>query len=189
LFQVDPQAYFFGALLFLLLPLNWLLAALFAAVFHELCHILALKLQGGSIRSIHVHWNGCVIEVERIEEHDPFFSILAGPLGSLTLLFLCRIAPKIAVCGLIQGMYNLIPLMPLDGGRLLRDILYCFAPERAENIMRATEVFLRIGIMIGILFLLFSQALHPFPGIILVIWNIRLSLRKIPCKPSKIGLQ
>ena len=187
--RVDPQAYIFCAFLSLLLPLNWLLAAFFAAVFHELCHIIVVKLQGGSLRSIHIHWNGCVIETNRIREIHSFMSILAGPLGSLSLLFLHGMVPKIAVCGFFQGLYNLIPLMPLDGGRLLREILYRFCPEKADKIMRITEVLLRIGIVTGIMILLQSQGIGLFPGLLLVIWNIRLTLRKIPCKPSKIGVQ
>ena len=187
--QIDSQACFLGALLCLLLPLNWLLAAVFAALFHELCHILVLKLQGGSIYSIHVHWNGCVIEADREGKFHPFFSILAGPLGSLSLLFLCKIMPKIAVCGLIQGLYNLVPLMPLDGGRLLREVLCQICPERTENIMHISEFVLRIGVMTGILYLMYSEFLSLLPGLILLIWNIRLAHRKIPCKPFKIGVQ
>lgn len=187
--QVDPQAYLFGALLVLMLPLNWLMAAVFAAVYHELCHILALRIQKGKIRSIHIHWNGCIIEVDRVGQHQQFISILAGPLGSLSLLCLCRIAPRVAVCGFIQGLYNLLPLMPLDGGRLLREILYRFCPNRAEVIMQGIEVLLRIGIVTVVLLLMFSRSLTPVSGLILAIWNIRLTLRKIPCKPSTIGVQ
>jgi len=183
LVQIDPQAYFLGALLLLLLPLDWLMAAVFAAVFHELCHMVALKLKGGSVHSIHIHWNGCVIEADRIGQIHPIFSILAGPLGSLSLLFLRRIAPQIAVCGFIQGLYNLIPLMPLDGGRLFCEILYRICPEKTENIMQVSEVFLRICIVAVILFLTYSDYLSPFPAFGFVLWNIRSALRKIPCKP------
>ena len=41
--RVDVSACLMGAFLLLTLPLNWLLSALAAAAFHELCH-----LAGGS---------------------------------------------------------------------------------------------------------------------------------------------
>lgn len=187
--RVDGQAYLFAALLLLLLPFNWLLAAVFAALFHELCHILVLLILRGKIRSIHIQWNGCVIETDRIGQMQQFLSILAGPLGSFSLLLLGRIMPKAAVCGFVQGIYNLLPLMPLDGGRLLREILYQVCPGRAESFAQGTEVILRIGITAGIVLLTFSQSWNPIPGLLLAIWNIRSALRKIPCKPSQIGVQ
>lgn len=187
--RIDPQTYLFWALLLLLFPLNWLSAVFLAAIFHELCHVLAVKLLKGNIRNFHVHWNGCVLEVDRFKDVHQFVSILAGPLGSLSLVLLHRIAPRIAVCGFFQGIYNLIPLLPLDGGRLLRHILYHVCPERSEIIMQGIELVLRVCIMIGILLLIVSRILNPLPGIILAIWNIRLTMRKFPCKPFKIGVQ
>ena len=49
--------------------------------------------------------------------------ILAGPAASLLLLCLARIFPRVAICGLIQGCYNLLPIAPLDGGRALHCLL------------------------------------------------------------------
>lgn len=187
--QVDPLTYLLAAIMLLVFPLNWLFAAIIAAVFHELCHLSMLFLLKGNLRSIRVYSSGCVMEVDRMREIHQFISILAGPMGSLSLIFLCRIAPRIAVCGLIQGVYNLIPIMPLDGGRMLRIILYGICPERTERIMKIVEVILRLTMMLGILFLTVSRLLHPISGISLILLNIKLTLRKIPCKQSKIGVQ
>ena len=45
--RVDVSACLMGAFLLLTLPLNWLLSALAAAAFHELCHGAAILLLGG----------------------------------------------------------------------------------------------------------------------------------------------
>ena len=187
--QADPLVFLFAALLLLLLPMNWLLSAIFAAAFHELCHILAIILMKGRIRKIHVRWNGCEIETDRVGELQQFISILVGPLGSLSLVLLCRQMPRITVCGFIQGIYNLLPLMPLDGGRLLRIILYHICPEMAETLMQRIGMILRIGITMLLILAIFllKQSLLPF--FLLAIWHIRLSRRKTPCKPFKIGVQ
>lgn len=47
--RVDVSACLMGAFLLLTLPLNWLLSALAAAAFHELCHGAAILLLGGRI--------------------------------------------------------------------------------------------------------------------------------------------
>ncbi len=49
--------------------------------------------------------------------------ILSGPMGSLLLFLFVRWIPRIAFCGLLQGIYNLLPIYPLDGGRVVRCML------------------------------------------------------------------
>lgn len=187
--QVNPQAYLFAALLVLTLPLNWILAAAIAALWHELCHILMLRMLKGNIHRIRIHWNGCVIETDTMGKLPQFISILAGPIGSLSLLALRRITPQIAVCGLIQGIYNLLPVMPLDGGRLLLFILYQICPRKAEQFLHTIEMVLRIGMTGFFFFLSFRLLWNPLPAILVFICNLHWCLRKIPCKPSEIGVQ
>ena len=43
--------------------------------------------------------------------------VLAGPAASLLLLLLVRPFPRLALCGFVQGVYNLLPLGRLDGAR------------------------------------------------------------------------
>ena len=186
---IDAFTYFWFALLILIFPLKWFAAALFAGVFHELCHILVLKLLRGNITGISVYWNGCIIETDRIEGMRRFLSILAGPVGSLSLLLLYRMAPQIAVCGWIQGIYNLLPLMPLDGGRLIHDVLDLTCPKGTEVIMQLTEILIRAVFLTLVLLLVIYRILNPIPGLFLLIWNISGAVRKFPCKPSKIKVQ
>ena len=48
--------------------------------------------------------------------------VLAGPTASLLLGLLLPVAPRLALCGIVQGVYNLLPLGTLDGARAVRDI-------------------------------------------------------------------
>ena len=91
-----------------------------AAAFHELCHILAIRLCGGHVISLTVGAGGMVMETEPMTPGREILCALAGPAGSLLLVLLYSIFPLLAFCGLIQGCFNLLPLYPLDGGRALR---------------------------------------------------------------------
>ena len=135
--RCDPACYLLGAMLVLLLPLDWLLSAITAAMVHEGGHILAVRSFGGQIRSIRISVGGCVIECGELAFLPEIMAILAGPVGSLSLLAFRRILPQIAVCGLVQGLFNLLPLFPLDGGRILQRMLSRWFPAKASAIQKA----------------------------------------------------
>lgn len=133
--QYDPFCCIAAACLLLLLPASWILAALTAAVVHEAGHIFAVLFFGGKIHRARISVTGCVIECGEITEFGKLISILAGPVCSLMLICFRRIAPQIAVCGLCQGLFNLLPVLPLDGGRILQLLLFHFCPYHASAAM------------------------------------------------------
>ena len=130
---IDPLFFLFAALMLLTLPLHWLLAAVFAAVFHEGCHWLMLKALGGDMRKIHIAIGGALIESELYGSPLEWMAILAGPVGSISLVFLFQLWPEASLCGLVHGIFNLIPVYPLDGGRLLRYFLLRLWPNKVSN--------------------------------------------------------
>ncbi len=119
----DDRVYLYWVLLLLLLPLQWLLAMAIAAAFHELCHMAVVYAVGGRVISLKVRPFGAVMEVEGISGLKEGFCALAGPVGSFLLVFLIRFLPMLGICGLVQGLFNLLPVYPLDGGRILRVLL------------------------------------------------------------------
>ena len=102
---------------------------------------------------------------------------LAGPFGSLLLALLLRHVPELAICGLIQGVYNLLPLYPLDGGRALR-CLFSFAGEKGERGFRTVEKML-LCLLIGILIWFFFRS-----AAVAVLGCFFCFLVKSSCKPA-----
>ena len=80
--RVDVSACLMGAFLLLTLPLNWLLSALAAAAFHELCHGAAILLLGGRIWGVRIGAGGAVMETEPLSSGKELVCALAGPAGT-----------------------------------------------------------------------------------------------------------
>lgn len=118
-----------AALLLLVLPLPWLLAAAAAAGIHEVCHMGAVRLLGGRVNGFRIGMSGAKLEASLQGFARQLLAILAGPAGSLSLLFLAPVFPRIALCGAVQGLYNLLPVQPLDGGRAVSLCLRRWCPK------------------------------------------------------------
>ena len=145
--RISGSFFILAALMLLILPLKWLLAAALAAAVHELFHYLALKLCRCKVLSLQVGTGGAVIETDCISRGKELFCALAGPVGGLTLLLFAKWLPRTAICALIQSAYNLLPLFPLDGGRALRCISQMLLPPKAASRFRAiAEAIVRFGL-------------------------------------------
>jgi len=138
---------------------------LFASiVLHELSHSLVGRYQGMRIKGITLFLFGGVAEMadEPAAPRAEFTMALAGPLASLALaglFYLIAMAaagagladPVVAVLrylallNLLLAVFNLLPAFPLDGGRMLRAVLWW----RSGDLRRATRIASRIGSAAG----------------------------------------
>ena len=120
---VRPGGYIGCAAAILILPLHWLYCAAIAALVHELAHITVLYLLRIPIWQVEIGLAGATIHIPELPPAQEILCAAAGPMASLMLLFLAPIAPMAALFGLVQGLFNLLPVYPLDGGRIFRGIL------------------------------------------------------------------
>jgi len=136
---------------------------LFASVIlHELGHSLVAQRYGVEIRGITLFLFGGVAELasEPPSPRAELWVAIAGPVTSafLSLAFFGLVAvggamppPLLAVVGylafinMMLVLFNLVPAMPLDGGRILRAILWA----RSGNLRRATKISSQIGGLFG----------------------------------------
>ena len=110
------------ALMLLLFPLRFLVGVLLAALIHELGHLLALKIAGGRVLSIRLRSFGARIEAAPMSPGRTALCALAGPAAGALTIFAYKSLPELALAGLVQTVFNLLPVYPLDGGRALRNI-------------------------------------------------------------------
>lgn len=114
------------------------------AVFHELGHIIAGILVGLRPKSIKITFSGLSVEFEtKCEEYNKkvkstnlitikkLLIAIAGPLTNFIFVIVYLIfdikflwiAREIVIySNLLIGMFNLIPIYPLDGGRIIKNI-------------------------------------------------------------------
>jgi stage IV sporulation protein FB len=124
-----------GLLLAAPLPLvGW---TLLACVIHELGHYLAIRLLGGEVEALQLTGLGAVMVPQGMFCYrEECLIALAGPAASLALALLTApVEETLAGVSLVLGLFNLLPLAPLDGGRVLRGLV-CrwFGPDTGERI-------------------------------------------------------
>ncbi len=97
---------------------------LLAMTVHELAHLLAMKLCQIPALGVSLRLSGAMIRCGFCGYWQEAACAAAGPAASLALGFaVIRIAPQLAAVSLLLGMGNLLPVYPLDGGRILRAVL------------------------------------------------------------------
>ena len=125
---------------------------------------------------------------DREEGKALFFSALAGPAGGLLLMLLLRVAPRVALCSLLQSAYNLLPVGALDGGRALSSVLRAIMPEqRATAVLRTVEtVILSIVLIAGVYgTIILRLGILPATAALTLIFRCK----KIPCKEAALRVQ
>jgi Zn-dependent protease len=113
-----------------------------SVLLHELSHALSAKAYGLPVRSVTLHFLGGVTEIDG-DPQTPgreFVISIVGPLTSLGIggiaLSLTQIAPDglllfvvqaLAGANIVVGLVNLVPGLPLDGGRVLRAAVWAIS--------------------------------------------------------------
>ena len=121
--RVEGGVWIVLGLAVLLLPLRVLLGIFLAAAVHELGHLAAMYFLGVPILGINLHPGGARIEAGPMEPGEEIICALAGPVAGALVIFAWKWFPELAVAGLVQTVFNLIPIYPLDGGRVVRLVL------------------------------------------------------------------
>lgn len=188
--SVKPEYYIVLAMTLLLIPFKWICAWIIASLFHELCHYAALRFSGCRLFRIQIGINGTVMDTDLFGNTKEILCALSGPAGSLLLILTGRWFPRLAVCGLFQCAYNLIPIYPLDGGRAVRSFLHkIFSEERSQLIEKWVENSVLILFLLMGLYAAFCLQLGFIPIIFSIILIIKNKWGKCTCKERSLGVK
>jgi len=161
---------------------------------HELAHAVVAKGYGFPVHRITLHVLGGVSEIGG-DDHRPgkdFVIAVVGPLTSLAVgaltWVLSRAIPgdtivglvvfQLAWANLIVGAFNLIPGLPLDGGRMLRDVVW--GASRSEHTGTVVAAWVGRGFAVvlalfGLLPAVTGGTQLAFGGYVFGLWSILLA--------------
>ncbi len=140
-FDIAAEGYLFVAALLLLLPVQWVFAAIAAAAVHELGHLAALWMCDVDVWKIQVGLAGARIKTGPIGQRQEMICAFAGPFAGLLLCLFWKWIPRVAIWALAQSVFNLLPIYPMDGGRILKAFVHLRGKHESLEKSVANEAF------------------------------------------------
>lgn len=145
------------------LPGVLLVSLVFASVvLHELGHALVARKLGVRISGIELGFFGGaakMVDMPRTANHElaiaaagPAVSLMLGGAGlGLAALTHIGLFAWLGYTNLVLAGFNLIPALPMDGGRILRALL-----TRKLDFVQATDVAVKVARVVAVAFALFG---------------------------------
>lgn len=133
-----------------------LIAVFFIVLLHEFGHCLMAKYFNWDVHSIVLYPIGGIASISfNANPKEEFWITLGGPAVNailiLPLYFLGFLSPffvNLAFCNYVILVFNLVPAYPMDGGRVLKSILWMRWKDRYD----ATMVAARVGQIFAFIF-------------------------------------
>ena len=144
-----------GVLYYLDEGVEFLPWCLLACGVHELGHVTAAALWGGRAECLVLSVVGAELSLsypKPLSYGEESLVALGGPLANFGLFFLAVWAelPLLAVFSIGIGGFNLLPIQPMGGARVLSNTLYAhLEPRRAGQWITVISA-LFVGIMVGL---------------------------------------
>ena len=114
------------------------LPILYAMGVHELAHVVMMLACGGRVRRLTLRFADLRIDAAGLGYRQELLAALAGPLVNLVCgALFCMRSPAFAAYSLMLGIYNLLPVWPLDGGRAVRCALAQHLPQQLRGLRGA----------------------------------------------------
>ena len=186
---ISWQGYFLACFMLLILPLELLISAILAASVHELCHLIALRLCDAKVLRIRIGGCSASIDTTPLPLAKELLGALAGPVGGFLCLFAAKHYPLVALFGFIQGLYNLLPIYPMDGGRILRCLAQLCIPNHADIFCALTGNVVASIMLFSGLFLTYRTGMVIFMFVSLFVFLRSCPKRKIPCNTAGFWVQ
>jgi Zn-dependent protease/CBS domain-containing protein len=176
---------------------SYVVGALFAVLvyvgvlIHEFGHAFVAQRLGMGVRGITLHGMGGVTEIED-EGHGPrdeFLVSVIGPVLSLALggisvalvqvfepgsvvRFLCV---ELALANLSVGVLNLLPGLPLDGGRVVRAAVWGASGSQRNGTITAAWIGRGLAVAIVLLAVIVGPARGGDSNLFLVVWSVLIA--------------
>lgn len=164
---------------------------LYASVLlHEISHVVVARAFGLRVRAITVQFLGGMAEIEQ-EPNTPWREFAVAAVGPLTSLALGGLAltgvvlidgpplvnlliAQLALANILVGLFNLLPGLPLDGGRMLRAAIWALTKRPNGSTTVAAWSGRIVAILVLLLPWLFLTDDSGIPRIVHIVWSVIL---------------
>ena len=151
--------------------LLWIPILFLSVLVHELAHAAMIGAFGfGSSQIILGGMGGVTINRRRAKAWQDLFISIAGPASSFVLWWLCdwagdhvaivqndrmlrELFPRMELANFAWGLFNLIPVPPLDGGHATRDFFRTFLSERTAFVIAIWIAMVGGGLIVALMLL------------------------------------
>lgn len=177
--EINLKIILFGVLFFILKQIDIYMIFITFIILHEIAHLVVGMIVGLRPKIFSINPLGVSVEFYVYKDRKSIKKIvtyLAGPTINLISSLIVLISPinqdlgmKIFYTNLLLGIFNLIPIMPLDGGKILKEILikYIGNKEAAIFMNRLTKAIL---VIITILYSIVILKLKNFTIFLLIVY-------------------
>lgn len=157
-----------------------------ALLIHEISHLIVASRRGYNLKMLRIDMFGLSVELqEKINDSDTFAINIAGPLINLVIVVMCMalywLVPAsytylstFCVCNFVLAIFNLIPVYPLDGGKILKSMI------KNQKNYEKFDFFLRFVIFFGMLVIFFALKCQNIMLLILSIFFLPKKTKKQP---------
>jgi Zn-dependent protease len=171
--------------------LIWIPILFVSVLIHELAHAGMIGLLGfGSSHVVLSGMGGVTINQRRARPWQDLLISLAGPFSSFGLYFLSAwiannveiartdrmlavLMPWLAMANLFWGIFNLIPVPPLDGGHATREFFRMFLSEK-----NAFVVAIWIAMIVGTLVVVVALVNRQFFVGLYIAWFVYMAFQQ-----------
>lgn len=160
---VEMSIWFF--ILFLWFPIPTVASIFISVLIHELAHAWVANKRGWRVFRVKLDlFTGSAAIDTNIPERDSIPVVLAGPLSNLILAISCiplsiileetGLSPflnTLFIINILMFIFNMLPIFPMDGGRILKDFLFLKMPSNrrlAKNIAGYTSLVFSTALLI-----------------------------------------
>ena len=162
--KIHPLFFVFWVIFALIGDTEFILYIFIAAAFHEAAHICAFTSYGAELDSIQLLPFGISATVKNaavLSCKKEIICAAAGPITNLVLTAVTMLpkdiisgADTLAYCSFALFLINIMPSLPLDGGRILWFALLTFLPyKKAKKISDCTNIITTAALLtIGVVF-------------------------------------
>lgn len=171
--RINLQVFIFAIIFYLTKQIRIYTILMIFAFIHELGHLLAGILMGLKAKEIDIMPFGVSINFEDYSNKyiaKKIIIAIAGPLVNIIIVILGvynNWEEEIIYSNILIGLFNLIPLYPLDGGRILKYIMQLATNSKEAEMMtyKLSNILIIILTLISSIGILFIQNI----GIVLIL--------------------